>query len=84
MAWGTKKAASPPSSTLAKIFPLLLLVLVLAVVAFVGFQVYCAANDIASSAGKKLEEKQIICSRDGVKVSVKQVGDEKYVDKTQR
>ena len=84
MAWGTKKAASPPSSTLVKIFPLLLLFVVLAMVAFMVFHIYCAANEIASSASKKLEKKQIICSRDGVKVSVKQVGGEKYVDKTQR
>lgn len=84
MAWRNSPTQASPSSTLSKILPLLILFLVLSVLAIIGFYVYLAANDIADKAGKKLEKKQIVCSRDGVKVNVKHVEDEKYIDQTQR
>lgn len=84
MAW---KKSSPPSaapSTLSKILPLVVLFVVLAALAVVGFLVYSAVNNIASSANKQLEKKQILFGKDGVKVSVNHVEDEQYVDRTQR
>ncbi len=86
MAWGSasSKPPPPPPSTLVKILPLLVLFFVLAVFAVIGYHVYCTANDITNAAGKKLEDKQILLSRDGAKVTVKHVEDEKYVDRTQR
>lgn len=57
--------------------------IVLSIFAVVGFFVYSAINDIANSANKHLEKKKILCTKDGVKVSVKHVEDETYVDKTQ-
>ncbi|KAI9886559.1 MAG: N-alpha-acetyltransferase mak3 [Watsoniomyces obsoletus] len=84
MAWGaSSKPPPPPPSTLVKILPLLILFFFLAIAAVIGYHIYCAANEITNAAGKKLEGNRIVCSRDGVKVSVTHVEDETYVDRTQ-
>ena len=85
MAWGSAaKAPPPPSSSWTKLLPLLVLVVVLGVGAFVGYQIYVIVNDIAASTNKRLEQKNVTFSKDGMKVGVKEVKTETYVDQTQR
>jgi hypothetical protein len=38
---------------------------------------------ISSAANKKMQSKNVVFTKDGVKVGVKEVRNEKYVDKTQ-
>lgn len=85
MAWGSKpKAPPPPASALSKFLPLVLLFLFVGVLAFVGFQIYAVVNNIADTTNKKLETKNVTFTKDGMKVGIKEVKTEKYVDQTQR
>ncbi|KAI9676865.1 MAG: hypothetical protein M1817_006704 [Caeruleum heppii] len=83
MAWGSKKAPPPPASAWSKVIPLIILFLVVGALSFVGYQVYTVVNNIADSTNKKLEKKNVTFSKDGMKVGVKEVKTESYVDKTQ-
>lgn len=82
MAWRmSSKSPAAPTSSLLKVFPLLVVFAILAVLAFIGFHVYCTANNIAGTTNKKLEKKNVYWTRDGMKVGVKEVGNEKEVDR---
>ncbi|KAI9791482.1 MAG: hypothetical protein M1816_003826 [Peltula sp. TS41687] len=82
MAWRTaNKPPSPPASILSKVLPLLVVFVILAVLSFIGFQVYSIINNIAGTTNKKLEKKHVVVTRDGMKVGVEEVGNEKEVDK---
>ncbi|KAI9751846.1 MAG: hypothetical protein M4579_005869 [Chaenotheca gracillima] len=85
MAWGSsaQKPPPPPSSTLGKLVPLVILFSVLIAFAFVGFQIYLVMGQIADTANKKLEKKNVTFTKDGMKVGVKEVKEESYVDQTQ-
>ncbi|KAI9787632.1 MAG: hypothetical protein M1839_000163 [Geoglossum umbratile] len=83
MAWGNNTPPPPPSSALSKVAPLLIFFAIVGVVAAVLLQVAKTASDIAGNAGKKLEKKNVLITKDGVKVGVKEVRTENYVDKTQ-
>ena len=71
-------------SVLGNLIPLVILFLLLAIVAAVGFVVYSVANDVADKTSKKMEKKNISVSRDGMKVGVKQISAEDVGDSTQR
>lgn len=72
------------SSILVKIFPLLLTVIVLGVVAVVGFVGYQIAVDVADKTSKKMEKKNMSFTKDGLKVGVKEVSAEQVGDSTQK
>ena len=69
---------------LSKVVPLVLFFVVLTVAAFVGYVVYTIASDVAEKASKKMEKKNISFGKDGMKIGVKEIGNENYVDQTQR
>ena len=71
-------------SALSKLFPLLVLFVLLGFFAFVGYAIYTIANDVADKTAKKMEKKNINFTKDGLVVGVKERGDEAYVDRTQR
>ena len=71
-------------SLLSKLVPLILLFLGLAVVGFIGFTVYTIATDIADKTSKKMEKKNVSFGKEGMKIGVKEVKTENYVDQTQR
>jgi len=85
MAWGRSKAVPPPeASTLGKILPLLIVLVILAGGAWVGYQVYLSARQIGDQASERMGKKNVVFTKDGLKVGVKQIQDEKYVDNTQK
>ena len=86
MAWGSSKpkAPPPPASWFSKVFPLLVTFTIIGILAWVGFQVYLTASQIADRAGKKLEKKNVLLTKDGMRVGVKEVDTERYVDRSQR
>ena len=69
---------------LSKVVPLLIFFLVLTVAAFIGYVVYTIATDVAEKTSKKMEKKNISFGKEGMKIGVKEVRNENYVDQTQR
>lgn len=71
-------------SALSKLFPLLVLFVLLGFFAFVGYAIYTIANDVADKTAKKMEKKHLNFTKDGLVVGVKERREEAYVDRTQR
>ncbi|KAK5101987.1 hypothetical protein LTS08_004447 [Lithohypha guttulata] len=70
-------------STFGALVPLIVTVILLAVVAVVGFLAYQIAVDVADKTSKKMEKKNVSLSKDGLKVGVKEVSAEQIGDSTQ-
>lgn len=66
------------------IVPVIILLLVVLLFAVIGFVVYTIVQDISDKTKAKMEKKNIRFSKDGMKVSMKEVRDEDYKDQTQR
>lgn len=71
-------------SAISKLFPLLVLVVLLGFFAFVGYAIYNIANDVAGKTAKKMEKKHLNITKDGLVVGIKERREEAYVDRTQR
>ncbi|KAG8529413.1 uncharacterized protein KY384_006050 [Bacidia gigantensis] len=70
-------------SLLSQLVPLILLFLGVAVAGFIGFVAYSIASDIADKTSKKMEKKNVTFGKEGMKIGVKEVKTENYVDQTQ-
>ncbi|KAI0104220.1 hypothetical protein GGR51DRAFT_227698 [Nemania sp. FL0031] len=70
-------------SLLGKLLPLLILLLVVAGVGFVCYQVYLGATKIRENAENSFASHNVVFTKDGMKVGVKHVENERYVDATQ-
>ncbi|KAI1180991.1 hypothetical protein F4777DRAFT_573645 [Nemania sp. FL0916] len=66
-----------------KILPLAIFLAVIAGVGFVCYQIYVGANKIRANAENSFASRNVVFTKDGVKVGVKHVENEKYVDATQ-
>jgi len=55
----------------------------LAGIAFVGYQIYESLLKIKTQAKKQMGNKNVVFTKDGVRVGIKHVDSEVYVDKTQ-
>ena len=64
--------------------PLAILLSVLVVFGFVGYIAYTIANDVAEKTSKKMQRKNVIVTKDGMKVGVREIREERYVDQTQK
>ncbi|KAI9901393.1 hypothetical protein N3K66_003210 [Trichothecium roseum] len=82
MSWNHSKPAHEPS-TLIKLLPLLLTLAIVAVAAWVAHQIYLTSRSIGASASRRMGSKNVVLTRDGMRVGVRQVQNESYVDKTQ-
>ncbi|KAF7918779.1 uncharacterized protein EAE98_009557 [Botrytis deweyae] len=84
MAWGSSSTSPPPPrSALSKLLPLLIFLIILGAFAFVAYQVYLVTQQVSKSASDKMASKNVSFTKDGVKVGVKELKNENYVDKTQ-
>ncbi|KAI1371009.1 hypothetical protein F4677DRAFT_323998 [Hypoxylon crocopeplum] len=84
MVWRNKShPQEAKASTFSQLFPLLILLVVLGGVAFVGYQVYLSATKIRDTAEARMAKKNVVFTKDGLKVGVKHVEQERYVDATQ-
>lgn len=63
--------------------PLVLLLLFLGGAAFVGYQIWLAVTQVEQSARDRMAKKNVVFTKDGMRVGVKHVEQEKYVDRTQ-
>ncbi|OAL44942.1 hypothetical protein IQ07DRAFT_648710 [Pyrenochaeta sp. DS3sAY3a] len=66
------------------LLPLVVLFAVVGGVAWVCYQIFLYSNELAERGVKKMEKKNVIFTKDGAKVGVKEVSAEAYADKTQR
>ncbi|MCJ1254156.1 hypothetical protein MMC24_001970 [Lignoscripta atroalba] len=64
--------------------PLIILIVLSCIGAFVGYAIYTVANDVADKTQKKMEQKNVMFSKDGMRVGVKELKTEDYVEQTQR
>jgi len=78
MAWGQSEP-----STFVKVLPLVIFLIFLAGAAFVGYYIYLGATQIGESASERMNRKNVVWTKDGLKVGVKSIKQESYVDKTQ-
>ncbi|KAE8448261.1 hypothetical protein EG329_009692 [Mollisiaceae sp. DMI_Dod_QoI] len=83
MAWGRASEVKPPRSALSKLLPLVILFVVLAGFAFVGYHLYLTFQKISSTTSEKMQSKNVVFTKDGMKVGVKELKTEHYVDRTQ-
>ncbi|OCT44004.1 hypothetical protein CLCR_00140 [Cladophialophora carrionii] len=67
----------------SNLIPLIILVIVLGVVAVVGFVAYSIANEVGEKTRQKLERKNVSFSKEGMKVGVKHVSQEQQEDAAQ-
>ncbi|KAL8896436.1 MAG: hypothetical protein Q9192_003093 [Flavoplaca navasiana] len=70
-------------STLTRLLPLVLLLILLTILAFVAYAIYTIASDVKTQTEKRMEKKNVMLTKDGMRVGVKEVGREGYVDRTQ-
>lgn len=70
-------------ASLSKLLPLLALFVVVVVVAFVGYAIYIVVTEIADKTQEKMEQKHVVFTKDGMRVGIKEVRKENYVDKAE-
>jgi hypothetical protein len=99
MAWGRSSTPPPPRSALrsvlrapfksrtdtvhSKLLPLVILFIVLGAFAFVGYHLYLMFQKISDTTSEKMQSKNVVFTKDGLKVGVKEMKTETYVDTTQ-
>lgn len=67
------------------IIPLIVLLVIVGVGAFIGYQMYVWSNELADRASKKMEKKNVSFTKDGgLRVGIREMKDETYADKTQK
>lgn len=72
------------STTLTRLLPLLLLLILLSIIGFIAYATYTVATAVKTQTEKRMEKKHVVMTKDGMRVGVKEVGREGYVDRTQR
>jgi len=68
----------------ANLLPLLILFIIICIVLVIAYVAYSVAQEVAAKTKKQMQKKNITLKRDGMKVGVKEVSNEKYEDKTQK
>ncbi|KAG6006102.1 hypothetical protein E4U21_007399 [Claviceps maximensis] len=71
------------ASTIGKLIPLLIAIIFVSAIGWVLYQVYDSATKIRDTASERMGKKNVIFTKDGMRVGVKDVQNERYVDKTQ-
>ncbi|EPE03656.1 hypothetical protein F503_01914 [Ophiostoma piceae UAMH 11346] len=71
-------------SIIGQIVPLVVLFAVIGGLGFVGYQIYLSVTKIQEQATKNIGNKNFTFTKDGMRVNVKEVKNENYVDATQK
>ncbi|KHO01089.1 uncharacterized protein MAM_00090 [Metarhizium album ARSEF 1941] len=66
-----------------KLAPLVIAILLVSAIAWVLYQVSQSATKFRDTASERMGKKNVVFTKDGMRVGVRQVQNEKYVDKTQ-
>lgn len=73
-----------PANKPRQLIPLVLLAIVLGGLAVVGYYIYQSVVEIRGAAEERMSRRNINFSKEGMRVGVRNIGNESYVDKTQR
>ncbi|KAG6041833.1 hypothetical protein E4U41_001304 [Claviceps citrina] len=66
-----------------KLLPLFVAIIFISAIGWVLYQVFDSATKFRDTASERMGKKNVVITKDGVRVGVKHVQNEKYVDKTQ-
>ncbi|KAL2854352.1 hypothetical protein BJY01DRAFT_243682 [Aspergillus pseudoustus] len=66
-----------------RLIPLAILLLVVVVLAVVGFIAYSIIQEVSNKTKTKMEKRNVMFTKDGMKVGVREVKEEEYVDRSQ-
>ncbi|KAL3489088.1 hypothetical protein BJX62DRAFT_210246 [Aspergillus germanicus] len=67
-----------------RLIPLAILIVVVIVIAVVGFIAYSIIQEVSNKTKTKMEKRNVMFTKDGMKVGVREVKEEEYVDRSQR
>lgn len=76
--------SDPSANTPSQLIPFVLLIILVGGLAVIGYYIYLSVYDIRNAAEERMSRRNIAFSKEGVRVGVRSVGNENYVDKTQR
>lgn len=68
----------------SQLVPLVVFVLVLTCAAWVGYQIYLSVTQMKGNVSQRMGKKNVVFTKDGLRVGVKHVENEREVDATQR
>ncbi|KAK7943286.1 uncharacterized protein PG986_012399 [Apiospora aurea] len=71
------------ASTFGQLFSLFVLFLFVGGAVFVGYHIWASVGKIQQSAADRMARKNVVFTKDGMRVGVKQMEQERYVDATQ-
>ncbi|EUC37308.1 hypothetical protein COCCADRAFT_85916 [Bipolaris zeicola 26-R-13] len=66
------------------LIPLFILFAVVAGLGWIGYQIFLYSEELAQRGTKHMEKKNVVFTKDGAKVGVREVSTEKYTDRTQK
>ncbi|EAA61067.1 hypothetical protein AN4989.2 [Aspergillus nidulans FGSC A4] len=66
-----------------RLIPLVVLLIVVVVLAVIGFVAYSIIQEVSDKTRSKMEKRNVMFTKDGMKVGVREVGEEEYVDRSQ-
>ncbi|PWY87862.1 hypothetical protein BO94DRAFT_465451 [Aspergillus sclerotioniger CBS 115572] len=69
--------------TTTRLTPLFILLAILLILSIIGYITYSIVRDVTRNTRTKMEAKNVVFSRDGMKVGVKDLEDEEYRDRSQ-
>ncbi|KAJ5095546.1 hypothetical protein NUU61_004902 [Penicillium alfredii] len=67
----------------SSLVPLIILLVLVGVLAAVGYVAYSIVQGVSKSTREKMERKNVVFTKDGMKVEVKEIRDEEYKDRSQ-
>ncbi|KAK1753479.1 hypothetical protein QBC47DRAFT_403815 [Echria macrotheca] len=71
------------ASTISSLLPLVIMLLFLGGLGFVLYQIYLSLIKIQTQAKEQMGSKNVVFTKDGVRVGVRHMENEAYVDRTQ-
>ncbi|KAI9147870.1 hypothetical protein HJFPF1_12905 [Paramyrothecium foliicola] len=69
---------------IGQLIPLVILVLFVSAGAWIGYQIYLSVGKMRETASEKMNKKNVVFTKDGMRVGVRQKTNESYVDSTQK
>ncbi|EAW21564.1 uncharacterized protein NFIA_067310 [Aspergillus fischeri NRRL 181] len=65
------------------LIPLIILLVAVIIFSVIGYIAYSIVQEVGKNTRSKMEKKNVMLTRDGVKVGVKELSEEDYVDRSQ-
>ncbi|KAF7172307.1 hypothetical protein CNMCM5623_004546 [Aspergillus felis] len=63
--------------------PLFILLVAVVILSIIGYIAYSIVQEVSKNTRSKMEKKNVMFTKDGIKVGVKELSEEDYVDRSQ-